>query len=343
MIADMAEGHPVAATAGRAVPVLVDTDPGIDDALALLVALRRPGWRVEAITTVAGNVDVEAGTRNVARVLGAARPDPMPRVARGAAGPRRGRLVTASHVHGTDGLGGLGQACDPEGAPCFPEAPLDPDPAALPGRTAAASLIVDCARRWPGSLQIVALGPLTNLADALEVDAHALRGVASVVWMGGAVGVPGNVTAVAEFNAHVDPESAADVLAAGLPLTVVPLDVTREVRWTADVLARWPAGDAPARLARALARRGLELGAARGASALLLHDPLAVAVACDPTLVRTERLHLAVDTEGTLTRGRTVVDQGRRPGAPPNCAVALRVDAERARALIEETLWARSP
>lgn len=341
MITDRGGGRP---GAEHPVPVLLDTDPGIDDALALLVALRRPDWRVEAITTVAGNVGVEAATRNVARVLAAARPARMPRVGRGAAGPRCGQAVTASHVHGSDGLGDLGQARDAPGRLCFPEAPLDLAPVPAGAPTAAASLIVECARRWPGVLRILALGPLTNLADALEAATDAMRGVAGVVWMGGAVAVPGNVTAVAEFNAHADPEAAARVLGAGLPLTVVPLDVTREVGWTPDVLARWPeAMDLPARLARALARRGLELAAARGAPALVLHDPLAVAVAGDPTLVRTERLHVAVETAGALTRGMTVADRRSRPGAPPNCAVALRVDAERARALIEETLWARSP
>jgi inosine-uridine nucleoside N-ribohydrolase len=341
MIADPA-GRRVDADLGA--PVLLDTDPGIDDAIALLMALRTPGWRIEAITTVAGNVEVEVATRNVARILGAGQPVPTPRVAQGAAHPRSGTLTTAPHVHGHDGLGDLGEARDAEGRPWFPEASLLVGRAGPAGETAAASLIVACARRWPGTLRIVALGPLTNLADALDVDSAAVCGVASVVWMGGAVVAPGNVTAVAEFNAHVDPESAARVLAAGLPLTVVPLDVTREVRWTAEVLSRWPAGrDRGERLGAALARRGLALAAARGAPAFVLHDPLAVAVARDPTLVRVERLHVAVETDGVLTRGMTVADRRGRPAARPNVDVALHVDAGRALALIEETLWAGSP
>jgi purine nucleosidase/pyrimidine-specific ribonucleoside hydrolase len=326
------------------VPILLDTDPGIDDALALLLALRMPGWRVEAITTVAGNVPVSVGTRNVARVLGAARPDPVPRVAPGAARPRAGAPVWATHVHGDDGLGGLGAAVDARGRPSFPEAPLAAPATSAASTSPAAALIAECARRWPGVLRILALGPLTNLADALDAEPEALRRVASVVWMGGAVVAPGNVTAAAEFNAHADPESAARVLAAGLPLTMVPLDVTLEVRWAPDVLARWPAGgDGATRLARALAERALGLAAERGAPVFALHDPLAVAVARDPSLVRAERLHVAIEIGGALTRGMTVTDRRSRPAAPPNCDVALRIDAGRALAFIEETLWARSP
>src|SRR5262249_26630582 len=152
-------------------PVLVDTDPGLDDALALLLAFRSPEWRVVAVTVVAGNVPVEIGYRNVARILAAASPSPTPRVAIRAPGPRGRPLVPATPLHGDDGLGGLSALREATGEPRFPEAPLDPDAGD------AVELLLECARRWPGELRVVALGPLTNVAAALDRDPEAVRRV----------------------------------------------------------------------------------------------------------------------------------------------------------------------
>jgi len=319
------------------VPVLVDTDPGIDDALALILALRSPEWRVEAVTTVAGNVPVEVGTRNVARILGVVQPSPAPCVAVGATGPRAGPPVTATHVHGDDGLGGTSRLRRADGSPWFPEAPLRLHEAD------AADLIVHSARRWPGALVVVALGPLTNLAAAIDRDEAALRGVRAVVVMGGAVAVGGNVTPVAEYNVFADPESAARVLAAGLPLTLVPLDVTCEVAWSAQAVERLSrATGRVAQFALAVARAGLGLLAPLGEPALTLHDPLAVGVALDPSLVEADSLPVAVEVGGVHTRGMTVVDRrSERSGraAWPRCRVARRVDAARFLRLFEERLW----
>ena len=324
------------AEAADSIPVLVDTDPGIDDVLALLLAFRTPGWRVAAVTTVAGNVTVEVATRNVARVLGVVRPSDPPLVAVGAAGPRVGPLVTAAHVHGEDGLGGLADERDAAGQPRLPEAPLRRH------HGDAADLILDCARRWPGALTIVALGPLTNLALAVERDAGALRRLRRLVVMGGAVAVGGNVTAAAEFNVFVDPESAALVLDAGLPVTLVPLDVTTRVVWPAPAIERLVGSRDPvARFAAAVAHRGLALAGGGGQTGITMHDPLAVGVAADESLVETVTLPVAVETGGTLTRGATVAD--RRPPSPrrparPGCRVALGVDAARFLRLYEERL-----
>lgn len=323
-----------------ATPVLIDTDPGIDDVLALLLAFRLPEWRVEAITTVAGNVPVEVGTRNVARVLGVVRPAQLPLVAPGASGPRTRPLVTATRVHGEDGIGGLGGLTDSHGRPEFPEAPLR--------RYAgdAADLLVDCAQRWSSELVVITLGPLTNLALAIDRDAAALRRVRAVVAMGGSMAVGGNVTAAAEFNLFVDPEAAAHVLAAALPLTLVPLDVTHEVVWPRARIERLAeALDPVGRFAHKVAQRGLALGAASDEPGIIMHDPLAVGVALDPTLVQTAILPVAVETAGTLTRGMTVVD--RRPRATwrqgeAHCRVALRVDAARFLKLYEERVCSAS-
>jgi purine nucleosidase/pyrimidine-specific ribonucleoside hydrolase len=319
------------------VPVLVDTDPGLDDALALLLALRSPEFRVEAVTTVAGNVPVDVGTRNVARILGVIGPTSAPHVAEGATGPRAGPLVTATHVHGEDGLGGVGRLRRADGTVRFPEADIGLQPAG------ARDLIVETARRWPGALVVIALGPMTNLAAAIDRDAAALRGVRTVVAMGGAVAVGGNATAAAEYNVFADPESAARVLAAGLPLTLVPLDVTREVVWSAKAVERLSrAIDPVAQFAHAVGRAALGLLAPSGEAGLTLHDPLAVGVALDASVVEAESLPVAVEITGTHTRGMTVVD--RRPGQSeratwPRCRVARRVDARRFLRLFEERIW----
>ncbi len=302
-------------------PVLVDTDPGVDDALALLLALRSPEWRVVAVTTVAGNVPVEVATANAARLVALGAPAPLPPVVAGAARPLVRPLVTATHVHGEDGLAGLA-------------AGLGPPPPAAP-RGDAAELLIECARRWPGELVVVALGPLTNLARAVERDPGPLRAARAVVAMAGSVAVGGNVTPAAEFNAYVDPEAAARVVAAGLPLTLIPLDVTRRVVWRPDRI-RGLAGssDPVARFAVMLAERALA-GTGNGAPGVVMHDPLAVAAALDPGLVVAPCLPVAVETAGELTRGATVVD--RRPGgrAGAGCRVALEVDAERVLRLYE--------
>ncbi len=323
-----------------AVPVLVDTDLGIDDALALLLAFRAPGWRLDAITVVAGNVPVDVGARNVGRILGVVRPAPGPRVALGAAGPRAGTLVTATHFHGEDGLGGLSALTEPDGRPRFPEAPV-----ARHGSDAA-DLLLDCARRWPDELVVVTLGPLTNIAEAVDRDVGALRRIRTLVVMGGSVAVGGNTTAAAEYNIYADPESAAHVLAAGLPVTLVPLDVTHDVVWPAARIGRLAAARDPVgRFAHAVAERGLASARMASEPGIVMHDPLAVGVAVDPTLVETARLPVAVETKGTLTRGATVVD--RRLPAPwreirPNCRVAVRVDAERFLRLYEECVCSGS-
>jgi inosine-uridine nucleoside N-ribohydrolase len=303
------------------VPVLIDTDPGIDDALALLLAFRAPGWRVEALTVVAGNVPVDVGVRNVARILRAVGPPALPRVAIGPAGPRARPLVTATHFHGEDGLGGVSAQ--------FPEAPLD----RYPGD--AADLLLASAQRWPGELTIVMLGPLTNLAAAIDRNREVLRRARAVVVMGGAVGVPGNVTPAAEYNVFVDPEAAALVLAADLPLTLVPLDVTREVLWPADRVERLRGAGGPAgRFAYTVARAGLHGQGSAERAALTMHDPLAVGVALDPTLVETEVVRLTVETASTVNRGKTAMASGGS-----RCRVALRVDAERFLRRYEESLW----
>ncbi len=310
-------------------PVLVDTDPGIDDALALYLAWGTPDFRVEAITTVAGNVGIDLATANVGRLLAAAAPAHRPRVAQGAAAPLRQSLTTAVHVHGDDGLGNVMRLLGPDGAPRYPRPRL-----ALETHDGA-DLILETVKRFGSDLVVVALGPLTNLALALRRDPDGLRRAGRIVVMGGAVTVPGNVTPGAEFNFYVDPDAAAAVLAAGLALDLVPLDVTRQVLLRrADLEGALGAGGAArGRLLLDLSAHGFVFGAAREGGGITLHDPLAMALAADPALARWTSLEIRVETGSAEGRGRSFPARG----VPP-CRVALEVDAPRALARVLEGL-----
>ena len=297
---------------------LIDTDPGIDDALALLLAWGSPEWTVDAVTIVAGNAPLEAGTLNALRLVDLRRPSPAPLVATGAAQPLARPLRVAPY-HGGDGLGDL---------PDWP--PIEPRVAS----TDAADVIAHAARRHADDLTVIGLGPLTNLALAVERDAAAIRRVARVVAMGGAVDVPGNVTPDAEFNAHVDPEALAQVLAAGVKIDLVPLDATRQVvlerAALQSALARAPS--AAADRVRRFTEYALRMDEKHGRRGMDLHDPLAVGTAFDPTLVEWEPVRLAIGRDGQTRRA---------PGAP-NARFARVVDAPRFLRLFQERLWPAS-
>jgi purine nucleosidase/pyrimidine-specific ribonucleoside hydrolase len=318
--------------------LLIDTDPGIDDALAILLALSSPEARVEAVTTVAGNVPLERATINAQRILAVAAPDPMPPVARGAATPLKRALVTAGHVHGQDGLGNLERFVEPDGRPRYPEPTHDLE------MRPAAEVILEAVDRWGADLTIVALGPLTNLAAALALDARRLARAGRVVVMGGAIAVPGNITPAAEFNFYVDPEAAALVLEAGLNLELISLDVTRRVVLAqaalTDRLRRCP-DHRIARFVLDFTRHGFAFGTEGDGGGIVLHDPLAMAVALDPSLVTFEPLSVEVECEGKLTRGLSLADRREIPShrkRAPACRVAVDVDAARVLHLVLERL-----
>jgi len=286
--------------------VLIDTDPGIDDALALLFAWNCPEIQVETLTTVAGNVTIEAASRNLLRLLALRRPDPWPIVAAGAAGPLARALTTATRFHGEDGLGDLSDW------PAVERMPASPD---------AVEAILAAVRRHERALTIVALGPLTNLALALKEDAAAVGRAGRIVAMGGAVDVPGNVTPTAEFNMYVDPEAAHRVLAAGLPLEIVPLDATRQAvlprAGMHATLARAP-GALASRI-QGFCERGFRISHSDGEQGMALHDPLAVGLAVDPSLAAWEPVRLAIGPDGETIR----------TSGPANCRFAKRVESDR--------------
>ncbi len=318
-------------------PLLIDTDPGIDDALAILVAFGSPELSVEAITTVAGNVEVSLCTENIFRILDIVRPSRRPRVAQGAAVPLRQPLVTAPHVHGSDGLGNLERFTGPGGGPRYGE------PFRFLETLDAADLILQTIEEFPDQLVLVALGPLSNLALAVQRDPKALRRCARIVIMGGAIATCGNVTPVAEFNMYVDPDAAEIVFAAGLPIDLVPLDVTRKLMLSRGILqGALPRVRSPrARFLEDFTLFGFEFGESRNEGGIFLHDPLAMAVALEPNLVGFEPLHVAVEAEGRLTRGMTVaelrdLEAYRKP--PSTCRAALSVDVPQALHFILERL-----
>jgi purine nucleosidase/pyrimidine-specific ribonucleoside hydrolase len=287
-------------------PVLLDCDPGHDDAIAILLAAgRRDAIDLRAVTTVGGNAELEKVTLNARRVLTLAGVDDVP-VAAGAAGPRRGDLVTALDVHGQSGLDG---------------AEL-PEPAMELDRRGAVELMAQ-----GGPATVVATGPLTNVAALLE---HAPDAVAEIVWMGGST-ERGNTRPYAEFNAMVDPEAAEIVFASGKPLTMVGLNLTHQAQATDDVVARFRALGTPVSEAVIgwLSFFADTYREVYGLGGPPVHDPCAVALVIDPTLVRCDEVFVAIETEGRWTRGATVVDVHGRFGRSPNARVAMELDVPR--------------
>jgi inosine-uridine nucleoside N-ribohydrolase len=309
--------------------VVIDTDPGVDDALALILALQSPELCVEAITTVSGNVHVELATQNALTVVGLFPPERRPPVVTGVDRPLARPLSTAAHVHGDDGLGGASYLRTAGGQPHYPPA------SAAPASCDAVTCLLDLIHRSPGELTLIALGPLTNLAHALRRDARLVRQLAGVVMMGGAVTVPGNVTPAAEFNIYVDPEAAQEVFASGLTLTLIGLDVTERVRLTAEMIDQQvgPAGSQLSRFVASCTAQTIQFSThMERQPGMAMHDPLAVGALIDPSIVRTVPLSVQVETKGEFTTGMLVAD--RRPlrpdlKAPANVNVALEVEAAR--------------
>lgn len=309
-------------------PILIDTDAGVDDALALILAFRSPELSVKAITTVAGNVEVKKCTRNVHRILDLLQLKDRPVIAEGARRPLRAPLLMASEVHGEDGLGGV-------------SAQLPPVRNAKPEK--AVETILRMCRKYGKRLSIVTIGPLTNVALALESDRRTVLRAGRIVTMGGAFRVPGNTGPVAEFNYYVDPDAAQAVLTSGMPVIVIPLDVTHQVvvmRSEMEYRARRRASNV-ARIILDITRDYmLYHRETQGFNGGYLHDPLAVGVAIDPSLVQTRRVHVDVEADGAYTRGMSIADfRNSSPRSLPAVDVALNVDRDRFLKLFHDRLW----
>ena len=287
------------------IPILLDCDPGHDDAIALLLALASPEVELRGVTTVAGNQTVEKTTANAIRILELVGREDVP-VARGAGRPLVREPFVAAYVHGESGLDG----------PDLPPAQGEP----------VAQHAVDFLADHVGGTTLVATGPLTNVALllALRPEARPRR----IVLMGGAI-AEGNVTPAAEFNVWADPEAAARVFASGIDVTMVGLDVTHQAlvaqRHAEQLCAGGRVGAVVADLLAFYDRFHREVYGFDGSP---IHDAVALAYAFRPELLETRELNVEIDCESELCRGRTVVDVWRRSGREPNAHVAIGIDAD---------------
>lgn len=332
---------------GKRKPLLIDVDTGVDDALALMLALQLSEIEVKGITVVSGNCPLENATTNTLRVLeqvllgergGLQEPPSLPPVAKGAEKPLSGEPLLALEVHGKDGLGNISFLRNEKGFKYPPpQVPASPIPAE--------DLILQVLAAHPqGEITLVTTGPLTNLALALRKSKETLKRIQQIICMGGAFRVPGNTSPVAEFNLYVDPLSAREVLHSGLPLRFVGLDVTEKVILYRDQLVEWTKQYPQPYNPFILDFTQLCMEFHRefeGFYGMYLHDPLAVAVAVFPNLVQWETLYVDIETKGELTRGMTVVDTRKRriPKSGVPVEVATSVKTEEVLSLIKKTLF----
>lgn len=304
-------------TVERPLPLIIDSDPGLDDALAIGLAVARPELDLLAVTTVGGNADVRHCTTNALRLLELYGAGNVP-VAEGAAGALFGSVVRATEIHGEAGIGST----------VLPEARA----AARP--EGAVELIASILRSHAEPVVIAPIGPLTNIALLLRLRPELAPRIAHVCLMGGSIG-DGNTTASAEFNVYADPEAAAIVFESGLPITMMGLDVTHQAVLYAEASTRLRAlgtrsGAVAAELADyALQREGQWYGTPR----MSVHDAVAVAHLAIADLVDVAEYDVQVDTGNGPARGRTVCDglpvRMARKGRTPNAQVGIRIDRDR--------------
>jgi inosine-uridine nucleoside N-ribohydrolase len=318
----------LAVPASAAKKVILDTDPGTDDALALMLALNSPELDVRAITVVPGNVTLAMGVENALRMVSLANRCDVP-VAAGASKPLFQKLITAEFWHGKNGLADI----DLPPSRCKVDARFGPD------------LIIQLVKASPHEITLVPVGPLTNIAMAVQKDPSIVPLVKEVILMGGSIS-GGNVNAAAEANIYNDPEAAQIVFQAGWPITMSGLEVGNKALFTQKYLdelgqTHGPVNDFIYKVGKFM----LDLSAKFGDSGAPMYDPSAVAIAIDPTLVKVQEMHVDVETKGEFTRGETV---GNRSGyiernvlhgdhyviegtdkVAPNTKVCVDVDADR--------------
>ncbi len=290
--------------------VILDVDPGVDDALALCLALFDPRLEVVAVTAVAGNVPADQATRNVQTIIEQLDPPRWPRLGR-ALPSDVGEPANARHIHGADGLGNARF-----------------DVAELHHLHSSEKVIADALRTDPGDISLICLGPLTNIAAAFRRDPALPSMVDRVVFMGGTYLAPGNITPVAEFNMYVDPPAARAVVQSRTTKTMIPLDVTSKVSFTYDFLDQLP--DDTSRVGRFL-RRILPFvyRAYRqhyGLESIHLHDAVALQYVLEPDWFLTEEMAADVEVAGELTTGATLFDRRVNRQWRLNLEVATRVD-----------------
>ena len=294
--------------------IIIDTDPGVDDALAIMLALASDRVEVQALVSVAGNVTVEQTAQNACRILELTGRTDIP-VYAGCARPMGHTSVSARHIHGATGMDG----------------PDLPTPTMPVQEQHGVDYLVDAIRAAPhGGLSLVMLGPMTNLAVALLKAPDIARRLHRVVAMGGAWSEGGNITPTAEFNFYADPEAADIVLRAGIALTLLPLDVTHRCLTTPERLARLRAlpGRSAAAAVAMLEKAGQFDIAKYGWAGAPLHDPCTIASLIAPDLFDGRRVNVTIALHDALTRGMSVVDWWGTTDRPANVMFMRQVDAQ---------------
>jgi purine nucleosidase len=272
--------------------VIIDTDPGVDDAMAILLALNSPELTVEALTVVPGNVEAAQGLENALKLVSLAGRCDVP-VAGGAQHPLNQKLITAQFWHGRNGLAGV----DLPAPTCKPDARFGPD------------LIIEMVHKYPHQITLIPVGPLTNIALAVSKDPGIASLVKDIVIMGGSI-TGGNVDGAAEANIYNDPEAAQIVFNAGWVVTMVGSDVGERTLITRKYVTQLQANHRPeSDFVAKLADFYLTRSEKSGYQGAAMYDPLAVGVVVDPTLVTLQSMHVDVETKGEFTRGETVANR----------------------------------
>jgi inosine-uridine nucleoside N-ribohydrolase len=302
--------------------IILDCDPGHDDAIALLLAARHPDIELMGITTVAGNQSVEKTTLNALKVCSLANIRDVP-VARGVDRPLVRPARHAAYIHGESGLDG----------------PNLPEPDVELASVNAIDLLIDLLLNSDGDITLVPTGPLSNIATAMRTEPAIVPKIQAISLMGGAIAL-GNRTPSAEFNMWADPEAAAIVFDCGRPITMCPLEVTHQALATEDILERLRNADRPvaAFAADLLAFFGDTYRKSYGFAAPPVHDPCAVAAVIDPTILAAQMARVEIETMGELTAGRTVCDIYGRLGKQPNVRLGYALDVPRFWDMVIDTL-----
>ncbi|MBK0351426.1 pyrimidine-specific ribonucleoside hydrolase RihA [Leclercia adecarboxylata] len=306
-----------------ALPIILDCDPGHDDAIALVLALASPELEVKAVTSSAGNQTPDKTLRNVLRMLTLLKRSDIP-VAGGAVKPLMRDLIIADNVHGETGLDG----------------PALPEPGFAPQNCTAVELMAKVLRESPEPVTLVATGPQTNVALLLNSHPELHAKIARIVIMGGAMGL-GNWTPAAEFNIYVDPEAAEIVFQSGIPVVMAGLDVTHRAQIMADDIERFRAINNPvARTVAELLDFFMEYHKTEkwGFQGAPLHDPCTIAWLLKPEIFTTARRWVGVEMQGKYTQGMTVVDYFMLSGNEPNTDIMLDIDRQAFVDLLAERL-----
>lgn len=289
--------------------IIIDTDPGIDDALAFLLALASPEIKLEALTTTQGNVNLEKATRNALSVLELARASHIP-VASGSLLPLVQPLRASAAIHGESGIGNSNL----------------PEPQSKPVPVHAVDYLIEKILAEPGQISIFPIGPLTNIAMAIRKEPEFARAVKELVIMGGAILEHGNITPLAEFNIYVDPHAAHIVFHSGIPMTLIPLDVTHKCLLKLEQIERLMKIDSPiSRFIKDAVEVYLKASFELGYEGSALHDPLTLATIIAPELLTLKEYYVDVDISGGVSMGKTFADIQNLLKKPANMKVAMNV------------------